>query len=332
MRAQDTLLISRKQVAKLMTVDDCIEAVESAFLLYGEGKAPKPGILGIHVDGGGFHTKAGTLNLDRDYFVTKTNANFPSNPSTNGLPTTQGVVSVFDAKDGRLLAVMDSIELTILRTGAATAVAAKYLARPESKTITICGCGNQGNISLLMLSRVFRTELVFAYDIDPGRALTFADEASKQHKIQVTATTDLAAATRKSDICVTCTTSRKPVLKANDLAPGSFIAAVGADSDDKQELEPGILAGAKVVTDITPQCATIGELHHAIQAGILRTENVYAELGEVVAGLKPGRESNEEIIVFDSTGMALQDVATAAIVYERALKSENILKFNLGEQ
>src|SRR5262249_39073860 len=128
---QDTLLLTGRDVSDLLDIDECIEAVENAFRMYGEGKTSKPGILGVHGRGGGFHIKAGLMDLGRTYFVAKTNANFPNNREFN-LPTIQGVVIVCDGQTGQLLALLDSTEITNLRTGAATAVAAKHLSRPDS--------------------------------------------------------------------------------------------------------------------------------------------------------------------------------------------------------
>jgi len=137
-RASSTLLLTRKDVSELLTLNDCVLAVEQAFRLHGEGRAPAPGVLGVHAQGGGFHIKAGTLLLGRNYFAAKTNANFPGNPA-RGLPTIQGVILLFDADNGQVLAVMDSMEITTLRTGAATAVAAKYLARKDARVIFLAG-------------------------------------------------------------------------------------------------------------------------------------------------------------------------------------------------
>src|ERR1041385_6484539 len=170
MTTQQTLLLKRSDVARLLSLDECIAAVENAFRLYAEGKAPTPGILGIHAANGGFHIKAGILDNNGHYFVAKTNANFPQNPRNFGLPTIQGVIVVSDADNGRLLCVMDSIEITILRTGAATAVAAKYLSRPNASVVTVFGCGNQGKISIRMLSRVRRLKMVYVYDVDRSAA------------------------------------------------------------------------------------------------------------------------------------------------------------------
>jgi len=320
MKPVDTLLLKKSEVAQLLTPDDCIAAVEKAFTMQAEGKAARPGILGIYADHGGFHMKAGIMKLPRHYFVVKTNANFPGNPKAFGLPTIQGVIAVSDAENGMLLALMDSMELTILRTGAATAVAAKYLSKTNSKTLTIAGCGSQGMISARMLKKVRPIENFFAHDIDEEKAKKFVKEISKELDIEGEVTTNLSNAVLQSDICVTCTTSIKPILTPDAIPPGIFIAAVGADSEHKQELDPAILTQGKVVCDLVEQCASIGELHHAIDQGLMKREDVHGELGEVIIARKPGRISPDEVIIFDSTGVALQDVTSAAIVYENAVR------------
>jgi alanine dehydrogenase len=322
MTTDGTLLLKREDVAELLTVDECIAAVERAFKLYGEGATPKPGMLSVHSPGGAFHLKAGVLDLDRHYFVVKCNANFFQNSKRFGLPNIQGVILLCDGENGQPLALMDSIEITIRRTGAATAVAAKYLSRPSSKVATICGCGNQGRISLQTLLKVRPLERVFAYDADFDQAIRFANELSGQFNIEIEQTNDLAVAVGQSDICVTCTPSREYFLNREYVARGTFVAGVGADSEEKQELDPALLAASnKIVVDILDQCAVVGELHHALEKGLLQRSDVHAELGEIVAGKKTGRSSDEEIIVFDSTGMALQDAAAAVIIYEKALNS-----------
>lgn len=316
-----TLLLTRRDVADLLPMDACIEAVEHAFRLHGDGRALPPGILGVHARDGGFHIKAGILDLGRSYFAAKTNANFPDNPRRHDLPTIQGVVLLADAEQGRPLAIMDSAEITALRTGAATAVAARHLARGDATTATVYGCGLQGRVQLRALAAVRPLTRVYAVDRDPARALAFAREMSAALGFEVSAVDEPGAASRASDIWVTCTPSRAPVLRRAMVAPGSFIAAVGADNEDKQEIEPALMAESAIVVDVLEQAATIGDLHHALVAGAVTTADVRAELGQVVAGLRPGRCSESEIIVFDSTGMALQDVAAAAAVYERAVRA-----------
>ncbi|HEY0655715.1 MAG TPA: ornithine cyclodeaminase family protein [Chryseosolibacter sp.] len=317
----DTLLLNGNDVRKLLGMDECIRAVEEAFRLRALGQTDAPGILGIHAKEGGFHIKAGILNLGRSYFAAKTNANFPKNPMKNGLPTIQGVMVVSDAHDGRLLALMDSIEITIIRTGAATAVAAKHLANPDAKTVTIIGCGNQGRISLRALKSVRNIQKAFVFDLDQRVTENFATAMREELNIAVEPVDDFKNALAVSDICVTCTPSKQPFIKRDHIRPGTFVAAVGSDNAEKQELDPALLIGNKLVADSLAQASTIGELHHALKANVVRIQDVHAELGEVIAGLKQGRTSKDDIIIFDSTGTALQDVAAAAIVYEKAINA-----------
>lgn len=305
-----TLLLSRADVAALLTIDDCIEAVEQAFRLLGEGKVATPAIAGVHVDGGGFHIKAAAM---ADRFAAKINGNF-----FEAVPRIKGVIVLADAGDGRVLSVMDSIEITTLRTGAATAVAAKYLARADARTALICGCGNQGRIQLKALRSVRAIEQVFAWDAKPEVAAAFAREMGAE----------VVEGVVDADVVITCTPSTKPFLR--DVKAGTFVAAVGADSEQKSEIAPELMARAKVITDVTSQCETIGDLHHAIAAGAMTREGVHAELSAVVAGKAKGRISDDEITIFDSTGMALQDVAAAAIVYERALAGGRGTRFDFA--
>jgi alanine dehydrogenase len=307
-------------------LDECIRAVEAAFRLRGEGEIPPAGILGFPVEAGGFHVKAARMGR---YFAAKVNANFPGNRERFDMPTIQGVVLLADAESGYPLALLDSIEITIRRTGAATAVAAKHLAREDARAAGICGCGSQGRIQLEALTRVRPIERALAWDLDADAARRFAAEMSEKLGIPVEAAGEPADTARGSDIVVTCTPSKKPFLAAGDFRPGTFVSAVGADGPDKQELDPKLLSRARVVVDSLDQCASIGELHHALDAGVMTESDVYAELSDLAAGRKPGRQSHDEITLFDSTGTALQDVAAAVAVFERVSggNSHRILDF-----
>jgi alanine dehydrogenase len=316
--ADGTLLLARAEVASLVDLRDVIGAVERAFALHASGSIPAPGILGCDVGDGGFHVKSALLPPPGGYFAVKANANFPGNRSGSGRPTIQGVIVLFDGDGGFPLAVMDSIEVTMLRTAAATAVAARYCARANAGTVTICGCGDQARAQLLALAHVRPLTRAYAYDIDARRAETLAASLTEA-SFETLAVRDLPPALAKSDICVTCTPSRAPFVARGDLAAGAFVAAVGADSEGKQELAADLMASSAVVVDLREQCASIGELHHALDAGLMTLDGIRAELGEVVTRKKPGRISDDEIVIFDSTGTALQDVATASLVYERAI-------------
>jgi alanine dehydrogenase len=326
-----TIVLTRRDVAALLDLDACIVAVEQAFRLHGEGKVAAPGVLGVPVEGGGFHIKAGVLELGRRYFAAKTNANLPGNPARHGLPTIQGVLVLADADRGTPLAVMDATEITTLRTAAATAVAARYLTRADVRTVTIAGCGTQGRAQVRAVRAVRPVERVYACDRDAAAAERFARDMTAALGLDVRAMADLTDAARESDVIVTCTPSRAPILGPGDVRAGTFIAAVGADHPEKHEIAPALMAASRIVVDILEQAATMGDLHHALTAGVLTRSDVHAELGEVVAGRKPGRRFPQETIVFDSTGMALQDVAAAAAVYERAVEEGRGLAVTLGD-
>jgi alanine dehydrogenase len=312
-------ILSRRQVIELLSLHECIAAVEGAFRLHAEGRTLGPGVLGVPAGRGGFHIKAAGLLGSRSYFAAKTNANFPDNLQRFGLPTIRGTVVLADAETGAPLAMMDSASVTALRTGAATGVAAKYLARPDARSATIVGCGAQGGTQLAAIAAVLPLEQVWVLDTDPARAKEFAVRAEAELGIRVSVAPDLHAALRESEVCVTCTPSRRAFVFRDHVAPGAFIAAVGADNRGKQELEPALVASATLVVDVLEQCAEIGELQHPLAAGLMTREDVHAELSDVITGRRPGRTRDDEVTIFDSSGTALQDVAAAAMVYEKAL-------------
>lgn len=299
-----------------------VEAVEAGFLSLARGDAFVPLPMPIPARDGGFHAKGALVTLDRTYVAVKVNSNFPGNPRQNGLPTIQGVVLLFDAADGSLLAAIDSIEITLRRTAAASALAARYLAREDATSIAICGCGEQGRAQLAALAEVVALQRVLAWDIDIEKARGFATDMRAALGLEITAVRNVADATRTSGIVVTATSSQTPFLTMDCVSAGTFIAAVGADSPQKNELAPGLLACSKLVVDTLAQSAVMGELHHALDAGVITSAHVYAELGDLVAGRRPGRTSREEITVFDSTGVAVQDVASAAWIYQRAIAGD----------
>jgi ornithine cyclodeaminase/alanine dehydrogenase-like protein (mu-crystallin family) len=315
MTAGSVLLLTGSDVARLLPMSACIDAVERAFRALAAGGLPQPGVLATHVEGGGFHVKAAVLD---GCYAAKINANFPANPARAGLPTIQGVVLLSDATDGRPLALMDSIEITARRTAAATALAARHLARTDARVATIVGCGRQAASQIEALMTVRPLARLYAVDSRPEQAERLARDAAARFGIAAVACDDLRAALDDSLICVTCTPSHRPILRAGDVRAGTFIAAVGADNPEKSELAPDLMATATVVVDLLGQCAAIGDLHHAVAAGAMSPGDVHAELAELIGGQKPGRASDEEITIFDSSGTAIQDVAAAALVHRRA--------------
>jgi len=329
MQAEGTLLLCRSHVAELLSLKDCIEAVEEIFRLQGDGKVPAPGILGIKAPGGGLHIKAGLLPGQRSYIVAKLNTNFPGNGARFGLPTIQGAIVLYDAEKGSPLALLDSVDITLKRTAAASAVAAKYLARVNSHVGTVCGCGQQGRAQLRAIYAVLPLKKMYVFDLKERAAKELATELADELRLEIEPARDLSRAIQQSDVCITCTTSRDFFVCKEHVFAGTFIAAVGADDEHKQEIDPALMASAKVVADSREQCCNIGDVHHAIGHGLMRPENVYAELSEIVAGRKPGRISEDEIIIFDSTGIAIEDAVATAVVYEKARTAGIGSYFNL---
>jgi alanine dehydrogenase len=309
-----TRILTRSEIESVLTLDDCVAAVEEAFRACGEGHVAPPQSLGTHVAAGAFHIKVAVTSV----YAAKINANFPGNPQRNGLPMIQGVILLVDAERGTPLAILDSTLITILRTAAATAVAAKYLARGNARAVTIVGCGNQGRAHLEALARVRPLVKAHAVDRDAKSAARFAMEMRERTGLDVTASSSLDDAIADSDIVVTCTPARSPLLDRSHAHRGVFIAGVGADNPDKHELSVDLLAASRVVADIADQAAAMGDLHHAIAAGAMRRDQLHGELADVVCGRVAARTSDDEIFVFDSTGTALQDAATAALAFERA--------------
>ena len=326
----DFLVLSGNDLRALMRFEDYVEAVAEAFRLLAEGRCRSPAPTEIPARDGTFHVKAGGLPRGAGYVAVKINGNFPSNRARHGLPTIQGAVYLADASNGRPLALLDSAEITLQRTGAATAVAARYLAREDATTAAICGCGEQGRIQLTALRHVLKLRTVFAWDADREVARAFARRMAAETGIAVEAVDELGAATRASDVIATCTTAREPFLSVEHVRPGTFVAAVGADNPAKSELEPALMANATVVADVLEQALLMGDLHHAVAAGAMTAADVHAELGRLVSGERPGRRSADEITIFDSTGTGIQDVAAASRAYELALKQGGGLECTLS--
>jgi ornithine cyclodeaminase/alanine dehydrogenase-like protein (mu-crystallin family) len=306
-----TIMLSRSDIAALMRPVDYIAAVEEGFRAAKEGRACSPAPLHLECPGGGFHAKAARFD---GYAALKLNGNFPGN-RPRGVPTIQGAILLCVAADGTMLAVMDSAEVTAWRTAAATAVAAKYLARPESSVAAIIGCGEQAGTQLAALRAVLPLDQCRVFDLDAARAEACALTAP----IACEVASDVAAAARGADVIVTVTTSAEPILGVAHVAPGTFIAAVGADSPHKRELSAELMAASHIAVDVLEQCLAMGELRHAVASGLTSADVVRADLGDLVTGQARGRTDDAETWVFDSTGTALQDVAAAAIIYQRAM-------------
>lgn len=315
-------VLDRDTVVRLLDMPSCIRAVEEAFRARGEGKPTPSSMAGLELAHGTVHAKMASLELPRLYVAAKVNANLPRNPLEHNLPTIQGVLVLFDGINGEPLAVMDSAPVTTLRTAATSAVAASLLARTDASTVAFVGCGVQARAHLDALRHVRAIRRILAVDPDPDAVEEFSVFARAVGDVEVTVAPSIPAAARASDIIVTTTPSQRALLDIGDVSPGAFVAAVGADNEHKQEIAPALLRTAVVIVDDLEQCVRFGDLHHALAAGVMRREDVRASLDQVVSGTRPGRLGDAEVVVFDSTGLAIEDVAAAALVYERAAATD----------
>ena len=315
--ASGAILLTRRDVGALLQPRDWLEAAEAAFRAAADGSGTMPPPMTLDARDGAFHAKGATIACDGRLFAAlKLNGNFPANPALRGLPTIQGVILLCDGETGSLLAIIDSGEVTLRRTAAASALAARHLARPDSVSLFICGCGAQGAAHLAAFRDILPLRTVYAFDRAPERARLFARQGAATG-LTVAAVPDFEAA-RRCDVIVTCTTATLAFLGRDSVGPGSFVAAVGADSPGKSEIAPELMAHALVVADRLDQCEMMGDLHHAITAGAMTRADVHAQLGELVIGRRAGRTSPDQITLFDSTGTGLQDAAAATLLYTRA--------------
>jgi len=301
-------LFSAYDLRELLTPEKCLAALEAAYKALGRDPKSEPKTLGFKGFHGSFHIKSGLYPKTKHIFAAKLNANFPGNPN-RGLPTIQGLVILVDATDGVPLAVIDSGELTAIRTAATTAMAARYGARPESSVLTFIGTGYQAGYILKALKPIFPIAQIFAFDLDKDRLAKFAKTFGAEP------VSDLKSATLKSDIIITCTTSKSPVLFESQVSPGTFISAVGADNPEKNEIDPELFKKAAILVDDLQKCAKEGDLFNAIEAGAVTLDKVRGDLCQLASGKIKGRESEDEIVIFDSLGTGLQDVAAAEAVY-----------------
>jgi ornithine cyclodeaminase len=315
------LVVHAPEIRRLLDPAACIAAVERAFTDYAQGRAELPGVIHLDVPpvGGEIHVKAGYVHGGR-WWAVKIASGFPGNAAL-GLPPNGGMVLAFAARTGEPAAILlDDGYITDLRTAAAGAVAARHLARQSIDVVAVVGTGAQARLQprLLAQVRAFREVRVWGRRRE-GAELCAAElgEGALPSGARARAVSSVREAVEGADIVFTVTASRTPLVRAEWLAAGSLVVAVGADGADKQELEVGVLAGAdRVVADSLPQCRRIGEIHHAVEAGVLDESRV-TELGYVTAGLTPGRERDHERIVCDLTGVGVQDVAAAGVVLER---------------
>lgn len=305
----ETLILGADDVRRLLTIEVAVAAVEEAFAAHGRGETIMPPKVYLPLERHEGDFRAMPAYLSGTAGVKWVNAH-PRNPVKHGLPSVMGVLIYSDPETAAPLAVMDATLITAYRTGAAAAVAAKHLARRDAATVGLVGCGVQAATALQALRSAIAVQQLLLFDLSKEAI----DRFQQRHGGAIAKIGDVAAC----DIVCTTTPSRMPVVRREMVRDGTHINAMGADAPGKQELDPRILADARLFLDDMTQACESGEVNVPLHKGELKREQIAGTLGEVVAGLKPGRRSDSEITVFDSTGLAVQDLAVARRVYEAA--------------
>ncbi|MFA4955545.1 MAG: alanine dehydrogenase [Candidatus Methanoperedens sp.] len=313
------LWLNRKEVEKLLDMKGTLKVVEEAFRQHGLKKVQMPSKLYLYFKNhnGDLRTMPAYLE-EQDITGVKIVNVHPDNPK-KGLPTVMALVILNSTETGAPLAIMDGTYLTDMRTGAAGGVAVKHLARRNSKTVGFVGTGNQARTQLLAINEIIDIHEIKATSTSEKQTLAFKDDMEIEIECEITAKKTIKEVC-DCDILVTTTPSRGPIVMDEWILEGTHINAIGADAPGKEELDPRILKRARVVVDDISQASHSGEINVPLSMGLISENDIFCELGEIIMGKKKARTRDSDITVFDSTGLAIQDVATANMVYLKALK------------
>jgi ornithine cyclodeaminase/alanine dehydrogenase len=320
-----TLLLSRNEVARLLTMKDAIDAVEQAFGQLARGNVTMPQRTAIRVAAhGGTHLgMPAYIGGDIDALALKVVTVYPQNPTRHHLPTTIGLLVLSDPRTGAPLAVMDASYLTAMRTGAVSGVATKHLARVDARRVGIFGAGVQAQTQLSAIACVRALEGAWVYDSDGTKARSYAEQMTKTLGLPVVPVQTPREAVEGMDVIVAASSATQPVFDGSWLEAGQHINGVGSHAPQTRELDSKTVVRAKVFVDSLDAClAEAGDLLIPMKEGVIGKDHISAGLGEVIAKMKPGREHDEEITLFKSVGLALQDASTAHMVYQMALKQK----------
>ena len=312
-------MYTESEIRAVVSPADAVDAIRKAFCADGNGDTTVPAVINLAIPGtdGEFHVKTAHV-AGVPHVAVKVASGFYDNPA-RGLPTGTGLMMLFEADTGMPAALLlDNGYLTDVRTGAAGAVAAECLARAGVETVGVIGSGVQARQQVRCLWQVRRFARLVAWGIDEPGVARYLAEMRDELGIAAAGAAGAEGVCREADLLITATPARQPLVSADWLRPGLHITALGSDGPGKQELDPRCLARADlVVTDRLAQCARLGELQHALAAGLLTEASVHANLGEIVAGKKPGRTADSQITIADLTGVGFQDTAIASLAYRR---------------
>lgn len=316
-------VISSKDLMVALPMGDAIRAVEEGFRKMAQGRAVIPQRVQLNIEEyNGVMLYMPAYIKGQDALVIKEVSVYPEN-SKRGLPTIQGTVLLNDPRNGKLLAIIDGGALTAIRTGAATGVATKYLARSDATTASIFGAGTQARTQLEALVEVRGIRKVKVYDLLPEAATSYSTRMSRELGIDVVVAKDPREAVNKADVIVTATTSRTPVIKGEWLETGTHINGIGSHYPNTRELDTSTIlrAKGKIVVDSREACLKeAGDIIIPIKEGAITEVDIHAELGEIINGTKVGRTSDREVTLFKSVGLAVQDAIAALTAYSAAIK------------
>jgi alanine dehydrogenase len=311
------IIISEQDARALVSVEDAIEVVEKSFAAMARGQARNYPVVRevVGYQDAVFGVKTGA-DTSTPILGLKAGGYWPHNLA-KGLGNHQSSTLLFDAQTGRACALVSANYLTGVRTGAASAIATKYLSRPDSSVLGIIGAGVQSQYQLRATLAVRAIRKVFAWDPSAENLAAFG-RTVEQLELEFVAATDRRTVAASADILITVTPSQQALVEKSWVRPGTHISAMGADTKGKQELDPLLVAGAALFVDEAAQAITIGECQHAYGAGLITGESFRGSIGEVIAGLCDGRRTAGEITLFDGTGVALQDLVVAELAVRLA--------------
>jgi len=322
----DTILLKQSEIKDLVSMKEVIDSVEAGFTAYAKREVQMPAKKYLFFPEGDLRVMPCYVRGREEAAVKCVNVH-PKNPINNELPTVMAIIELIDPKTGFPLAVMDGTWVTDMRTGASAGVATKYLARPDSETLGIIGAGRQACTQLMAMDEVMKIEKAKVYCRTCSTRTKFARNATATYGFEVEAVKSPKEAVKDVDVVVTTTPSRKPLIKVDWISSGTHINAMGADAPSKQELDTNLLQKSKIVVDSWEQAKHSGEINVPVSQGILKRNDIHAKLGEIIIGKKVGREK-DEITIFDSTGLAVQDTVTAWQIYRKVLEKGVGTKFD----
>jgi alanine dehydrogenase len=317
-----TLLLTKSEVSRLIRMTEVIGAVEEAYKAFNSGQVEQPDYIGIHLPSprGEIDFKLGYYKANELISMKASSGGFTNNPTAHGVPSGMGTILLFDARSCALICVMDGSLITGLRTGASGAVSVRALARKNARKITSIGTGNQARMQIRAIKEIMTIEEIHAWSRNPDTVLKYKADIEGDFGVPVIIAGSKREAVEQADILITTTRGKGPLVEADWVRPGTHIVAIGTDQQGKQELDPEIFRDAKIVVDSIAQCTEKGETWHPLNRNIITRDDIHGEIGEILLGRKPGRETDEEVTIFDSTGMAIQDNTTSSQIYRNAIE------------